>query len=94
MFVLSVLNLLLVIKAYKTVVLVHGLNSNEGEFYKLKPHIEAEHPGTTVIGLHYSPDSFSLDPLHVQLDWFKRRFQEVLETTDGDVHLVCHSQGV
>ena len=81
------------VEAYKTVVLVHGLNSDEGEFSNLKPRIEAEHPGTTVVGLHYSPNTFSLDPIFTQLKWFEREFNKVLESTDDDVHLVCHSQG-
>lgn len=88
-----VVYLKLSVEAYKTVVLVHGLNSDEGEFSNLKPRIEAEHPGTTVVGLHYSPNTFSLDPIFTQLEWFKREFNKVLETTDDDVHLVCHSQG-
>ena len=86
-------HLTLSVGAYKTVVLVHGLNSDEGEFSNLKPRIETEHPGTTVIGLHYSPNTFSLDPIFVQLDWFKRELDKVLETTEDDIHLVCHSQG-
>ena len=88
-----VVYLKLSVEAYKTVVLVHGLNSDEGEFSNLKPRIEAEHPGTTVVGLHYSPNTFSLDPIFTQLEWFEREFNKVLETTDDDVHLVCHSQG-
>ena len=94
MFIFLISNCYSFITAYKTVVLVHGLNSDEGEFSNLKPRIEELHPGTNVVGLHYSPNPFSLDPIPVQLVWFEREIGKVLETTDDDIHLVCHSQGM
>ena len=86
--------LILHTEGYKTVVLVHGLNSGPGEFDNLKPRIEQAHPGTNVVALNYSPDTYSLDPIPVQLKWFERQINEVLsEINNDDVHLICHSQG-
>ena len=80
-------------ESYKTVVLVHGLNSDGGEFYSLKPKIQKAHPSANVVELNYSPKFKSLDPIFVQLKWFREALEEVLKTTEDDIHLICHSQG-
>ena len=82
------------VKAYKTVVCVHGLNSDEGDFTPMVPHIKKAHPGTKVVNLHYSPNRFTLDPITVQLKWFNRAIDQVLNDTTDNIQLICHSQGI
>ena len=84
------------IEAYKTVVLVHGLDSDGDEFRSLKPRIEKAHIGTNVVELNYSRDHFSVDPLKVQLESFKHEIDKVFDNIprDDEIHLICHSQGM
>lgn len=91
--IIILLVLLPYLQAFKTVVLVHGLNSDGSEFSTLKPRIEKAHPDGTVVELNYDPTFNSLDPIPVQLEWFNREINKVLETVDDDIHLICHSQG-
>ena len=80
-------------QGYLTVVTVHGINSDEGSFDPMVPHIENVHPGTRVVKLPYSPNQYSLDPLFAQLRSFNRAMEKVMESIAGNIHLVCHSQG-
>ena len=79
---------------YKTVVCVHGLNNDEADFAPMVPHIKKAHPGTNVVNLHYSPNRFTLDPITVQLKWFNRAIDQVLNDTTDNIQLICHSQGI
>ncbi|XP_066915524.1 lysosomal thioesterase PPT2-B-like isoform X3 [Clytia hemisphaerica] len=90
---LLLINLKYFVESYKTVVCVHGLNNDEADFAPMVPHIKKAHPGTDVVNLHYSPGRFTLDPITVQLEWFNKAIDHVLNNTSDNIQLICHSQG-
>ena len=79
--------------AYKTVVVVHGLNCGASGFVDVKEKIMARHPGTNVILLKYFEDWKTFDPLPGQLDLVNREMQNIMHDNPEGIHLVCHSQG-
>lgn len=81
------------VEAYKTVVVVHGLNCGAGAFQGVKDLIQQQHPGTNVILLVYSEDLETFDPLPEQLYIAAKRLHQIIEDNKDGIHLVCHSQG-
>ena len=79
--------------AYKTVVVVHGLNCGASGFVDVKTKIMARHPGTNVILLKYFEDLNTLDPLPEQLDLVNKELTAIMHDNPEGIHLVCHSQG-
>ncbi|XP_066922155.1 lysosomal thioesterase PPT2-B-like [Clytia hemisphaerica] len=81
------------VEAYKTVVLVHGLNCGADSFEDTKQKILDVHPGTNVILLKYFENLRTLDPLPGQLDLVVSELDKIMKKHPDGIHLLCHSQG-
>ncbi|XP_017294986.1 lysosomal thioesterase PPT2-like [Kryptolebias marmoratus] len=81
------------IHGYKPVVIIHGILDGPKQFTVLTSFITKVHPGTQVSVISLYNDLKSLKSLWVQVQNFRKAFQELMLKSPEGVHLLCFSQG-
>ncbi|XP_061771534.1 lysosomal thioesterase PPT2-like isoform X3 [Nerophis ophidion] len=93
----SVLLLLLLpcvcVKAYRPVIIVHGLFDGPKQFRTLTLFIRKTHPGTEVTVVDVYDHMASLQPLWKQVEGFRKAVEPIMRKAPHGVHLLCFSQG-
>jgi palmitoyl-protein thioesterase len=82
--------------SYKPVIMLHGINDNEGEFTLMQEIIQQYHPGTKTYPIPRFDNWKSEISLDIQIK-FLTEYVENMTTSDNafsnGYHFVCHSQG-
>ncbi|XP_035683878.1 lysosomal thioesterase PPT2-A-like isoform X2 [Branchiostoma floridae] len=85
--------LLVQIRAYKPIIIIHGIFDHASTFDNFSVAIKKAHPGTNVTIIDEYTELFSLYPMWEQVRGFQKTMAPIMQQAKDGVHIICYSQG-
>ncbi|CAH1272583.1 PPT2 [Branchiostoma lanceolatum] len=81
------------IRAYKPIIIIHGIFDHASTFDNFSVAIKTAHPGTNVTIIDEYTELFSLYPMWEQVRGFQKAMAPIMQQAKDGVHIICYSQG-